>query len=162
PAPVVEHGIVGERGDERVAVAAVRRVEHLSDGRIEIVGHVLHDVSRRMRIWRPMRRSVVSPVFVGRAAELAVLTGAIDDAVAGEPSVVLVSGEAGVGKTRLAEEAAGRAREAGARVLAGSCIELGGEGLPFGPLADALRSLVRETEPGELATFLGPARTELA
>jgi predicted ATPase len=80
-----------------------------------------------------MRRSVVSPVFVGRAAELAVLTAAIDAAVDGEPSVVLVSGEAGVGKTRLADEAAGRAREAGARVLAGSCIELGGEGLPFGP-----------------------------
>jgi DNA-binding CsgD family transcriptional regulator len=109
-----------------------------------------------------MRRNLVSPVFVGRAAELGMLTAAIDAAVDGEPSVVLVSGEAGVGKTRLADEAAGRAREADARVLAGSCIELGGEGLPFGPLADALRLLVRETEPEELEAFVGPARTELA
>jgi predicted ATPase len=51
-----------------------------------------------------MRRNLVSPVFVGRAAELGMLTAAIDAAVDGEPSVVLVSGEAGVGKTRLADE----------------------------------------------------------
>jgi MoxR-like ATPase len=67
-----------------------------------------------------MRRNLVSPVFVGRAAELALLTAAIDAAVDAEPSVVLVSGEAGVGKTRLAEEAAdararpGRASSPGA------------------------------------------------
>jgi predicted ATPase len=109
-----------------------------------------------------MRRNLVSPVFVGRAAELAVLTAAIDAAAAGEPGVVVVSGEAGVGKTRLVEEAAERARQAHARVLTGSCIELGGEGLPFGPLADALRELVRTTEPDELDTFIGPARSELA
>jgi predicted ATPase len=111
---------------------------------------------------RPVRRNLVSPVFVGREAELGVLTAAIDAAVAGEPGVVAVSGEAGVGKTRLAEEAADRARRNGARVLTGSCIELGGEGLPFGPLADALRELVRTTEPDELDAFMGPARSELA
>jgi len=80
-----------------------------------------------------MRRNQVSPVFVGRDAELAALTAALDAAVAGDPVVVLLSGEAGVGKTRLVEEAAERASAAGARVLAGSCIEMGGEGLPFGP-----------------------------
>jgi predicted ATPase len=78
----------------------------------------------------PMRRGLVSPLFVGRDAELAALTAALDAAIAGEPAVVLLSGEAGVGKTRLVEEAAERASEAGARVLAGSCIEMGGEGLP--------------------------------
>jgi DNA-binding NarL/FixJ family response regulator len=109
-----------------------------------------------------MRRNLVSAVFVGREAELAALTAAIDAAVAGDPGVVLVSGEAGVGKTRLVDEAAERARAAGVRVLAGGCIELGGEGLPFGPLADALRGLIRETEPDELDAFVGPARTELA
>src|SRR3954452_25014367 len=67
-------------------------------------------------------RTLVSPVFVGRDAELATLTAALDAAVAGDAAVVLLSGEAGVGKTRLVEEAAGRASAAGARVLAGSCI----------------------------------------
>src|SRR4029453_9093259 len=103
-----------------------------------------------------MRRDLVSPLFVGREAELATLTAALDSALAGSPTVVLVGGEAGVGKTRLVEEAAGRARAAGARVLAGSCIELGGEGLPFGPLAPAFRSLLRDTSPEEVDAFVGP------
>jgi DNA-binding CsgD family transcriptional regulator/tetratricopeptide (TPR) repeat protein len=68
----------------------------------------------------------------------------------------------GVGKTRLVSEAAERARDAGARVLTGSCVELGGEGLPFMPLADALRSLMRVTPPEQLDEFVGPARLELA
>jgi tetratricopeptide (TPR) repeat protein len=111
---------------------------------------------------RPMRRNQVSPVFVGRDAELAALTAALDAAIAGDPAVVVLSGEAGVGKTRLVEEAAERASAAGARVLAGSCIEMGGEGLPFGPLAHAFRSLMRDTSPEELDAFVGPARSELA
>jgi predicted ATPase len=110
----------------------------------------------------PVGRTLVSPVFVGREAELAALTAALDAAVAGDPAVVLLSGEAGVGKTRLVEEAAERANAAGVRVLAGSCIEMGGEGLPFGPLAHALRSLVRDTSPEELDAIIGPARSELA
>jgi predicted ATPase len=88
---------------------------------------------------RSVGRTLVSPVFVGRDAELAALTAALDAAVAGDPAVVLLGGGAGVGKTRLVDEAAERASEAGARVLAGSCIEMGGEGLPFGPLAHAFR-----------------------
>jgi len=84
-----------------------------------------------------MRRSLVSPVVVGRDAELAALGAALTSAVSGAPAVVLVSGEAGVGKTRLVEEATARARDAGARVLTGSCIDLGGEGLPLGPLSYA-------------------------
>src|SRR4051794_3869078 len=113
----------------------------------------------------PMGRTLVSPGFVGRDAELAALTAALDAAVSGDPAVVLLSGEAGVGKTRLVEEAAeraGAAGAAGARVLAGSCIEMGGEGLPFGPLAHALRSLMRDTSPELLDAFIGPARPELA
>lgn len=76
--------------------------------------------------------------------------------------MVLVGGEAGVGKSRLVDEAAQRARANGTRVLIGSCIELGGEGLPLSPVVDALRSLMREMEPDELEAVLGPARPELA
>ena len=109
-----------------------------------------------------MFRNLVSPVLVGREAELAALTGALDSAIGGEPALVLLGGEAGVGKTRLVAEAAERARDAGARVLMGACVELGGEGLPFTPLADALRSLMRDTAPEQLDEFVGAARPELA
>jgi predicted ATPase len=104
----------------------------------------------------------VSPVLVGRDAELAAMMAALQSAIAGQSAVVLVGGEAGVGKTRLVEEASARAREADVRVLSGGCVELGGEGLPFSPLADALRGLARTTPPDELDGFLGPARGELA
>src|SRR4051812_49759820 len=86
-------------------------------------------------------RTLVSPVFVGRDAELATLTAALDAAVAGDAAVVLLSGEAGVGKTRLVEEAAGRASAAGARVLAGRCVEMGGGRLAIRPLPLAILSL---------------------
>jgi DNA-binding CsgD family transcriptional regulator/tetratricopeptide (TPR) repeat protein len=109
-----------------------------------------------------MQPGLVSPVFVGRGGELAALVAALESAVQGEPTVVLVGGEAGVGKTRLVEEAAERARSDGARVLTGSCIELGGEGLPLSPVVDALRTLTRVMDPDELDRFLGPARLDLA
>ena len=94
--------------------------------------------------------------------ELATSVAALESAIAGEPAVLLVGGEAGVGKTRLVEEAAERARGRGARVLTGSCIELGGEGVPLSPLVDALRTLMRVMDPDELDGFLGPARPDLA
>src|SRR5215218_1186446 len=109
-----------------------------------------------------MRRDLVSPLFIGRDAELATLTAALETAIGGTPTVVLLGGEAGVGKTRLVEEAAERARAAGAHVLTGSCIELGGEGLPFGPLAHAFRALRRDMSPEDLDALLGPSRSEFA
>src|SRR3982074_1581829 len=109
-----------------------------------------------------MQPGLVSPVFVGRGAELASMLAAFESAVMGDPTVVIVGGEAGVGKTRLVEEVAARARDADARVLIGSCIELGGAGLPLSPVVDALRSLMRVMSPDELEPLLGPARDELA
>jgi hypothetical protein len=43
---------------------------------------------------------------------------------------VIVSGEAGVGKPRLVEEAGAAARAAGGRLIAGGCVELGGDAMP--------------------------------
>ncbi|MFF4652303.1 ATP-binding protein [Streptomyces sp. NPDC001380] len=86
----------------------------------------------------------VSPVFVGRGRELAALTEALGRAGAGRPQALLVGGEAGVGKTRLLEEFLAAARAAGAVTALGGCPEVGAEGLPYAPLATALRRLHRE------------------
>jgi DNA-binding NtrC family response regulator len=61
---------------------------------------------------------VSSPVLVGRAAEAAQLGAAFDRAAAGQATVVVVAGEAGVGKTRLVAELADRVRRQGALALA--------------------------------------------
>ena len=103
---------------------------------------------------------VVSPVLVGRERELTQLRASLARTVSGEPGVVLVGGEAGVGKSRLLDSAVGGSTDV--RVLTGGCVELGGEGLPFVPLVESLRALVRTTEPEQLDRLLGPARPELA
>ncbi|MFE3545900.1 ATP-binding protein [Nocardia sp. NPDC059177] len=66
----------------------------------------------------------MSTELIGREAELADLLGRLDDAVHGAPQLVICSGEAGVGKTRLAAELAGRARRHGVRTLWARALEL--------------------------------------
>jgi DNA-binding CsgD family transcriptional regulator/tetratricopeptide (TPR) repeat protein len=69
------------------------------------------------------------------------LEQALAAARAGRGATILVAGEAGIGKTRLAAEAAHRAREAGWQILLGRSIDLVGTELPYQPFADALRSM---------------------
>jgi hypothetical protein len=89
-------------------------------------------------------RRLSSPTFVGRAEELAVLDGALQRAATGVPAFAFIAGESGVGKSRLIAEFEGRAREAGAQVFVGHCLELGGTVIPYAPLLDALRPVARE------------------
>jgi predicted ATPase/DNA-binding CsgD family transcriptional regulator len=87
-----------------------------------------------------MGRTPARP-FVGRRREYEALATALGDAAMGDPQVVLVSGEAGVGKTRLVEWFADAARDRGALVLSGACVESGLDGLPLAPILMALRRL---------------------
>ncbi len=108
-----------------------------------------------------MARRVASPVFIGRRAELERVAAGLRAAAGGQPAAFLVGGEAGVGKTRFVEESAAMAREAGFRVLAGSCIELAEGGLPYAPIVEALRPLPAEYSPADLDRLLGAGRAEL-
>lgn len=104
----------------------------------------------------------VSPVFVGRTGELARLTDALSRATTGEPQVLLIGGEAGVGKTRLVEEFRDEACRRGAAAVAiGGCVEIGADGLPFAPFSTALRALRRRL-PDELAAAVAGQEDELA
>ena len=106
---------------------------------------------------------VSSPLLVGRSGELSALQAALAGASEGRPSVVVIGGEAGVGKSRLIQEIAERSRAAGSRVLAGGCLELGASGLPFAPFTAILRELVRELGATGVAELLPAGGTrELA
>jgi DNA-binding SARP family transcriptional activator len=79
--------------------------------------------------------------IVGRAAELERLEAALTAAFDGHGTTALISGPAGIGKTRVAGELARRARARGATVLTGRCIDVVGAAVPYLPLIEALRPL---------------------
>jgi hypothetical protein len=94
--------------------------------------------------------------FVGRNAEILALRAALDDVLAGRGSLVLLVGEPGIGKTRLAEELSALARTAGAEVLWGRSWE--GAGAPaLWPWVQILRSAIASREPSRLRAELGGA-----
>jgi len=92
----------------------------------------------------PLSQSPVTPLaylesqFAGRAAEQQVLVERYQRAAQGQPQVVTVYGEAGIGKTRLAAEFLAWCRTQGAEVLQGRAFESGTR-MPFQPLVEALR-----------------------
>ena len=89
--------------------------------------------------------------------------GAFDDAASGTSAMLLVGGDAGVGKSRLVEHAVGLAGEREMTVLSGGCIELGGTSLPFAPIREAVRDLVASRgaiDPGDPARQLAEAFTQ--
>jgi DNA-binding CsgD family transcriptional regulator len=112
----------------------------------------------RARDDNPPMGGISSPRFVGRGEELAWLDGALAD---GGLRTLLLGGEAGIGKTRLLAEFAARAQAAGARVLTGSCLHVGAGPLPYAPVSQALRQLVRELGAAALEGLAGGFRPEL-
>jgi ATP/maltotriose-dependent transcriptional regulator MalT len=100
--------------------------------------------------------------LIGRSAEEARLESALDAAVDGRGSTVIVGGEAGIGKSRLVGRLADTARNRGATVLSGACLAAGSGAIPYAPFVEALRDLTRSVEPALLAGLLGPARSEIA
>ncbi|TQJ17509.1 regulatory LuxR family protein [Kribbella jejuensis] len=105
--------------------------------------------------------AAVSPVLINRRAELAALRGAYERARTGEPVTVLVSGEAGIGKSRLVSTAVA-GFDGDPMVLTGGCLELGADGTPWAPFLAILRNLLREWGPDRLAAALPSGGTALA
>ncbi len=103
---------------------------------------------------------VTSNRLVGRTGELAECEAALSDAADGYPSVIALSGDSGVGKTRLIAELEARARDS-ARFLRGECVELDGGELPYAPLIAALRELARCGDPA-LGRLSASSRSALA
>lgn len=103
-----------------------------------------------------------SQLFVGRERELKELReSGIRSALAGNGRLFLLSGEPGVGKTRLAQVVASEAAAAGMAVYWGRCWEAGGAP-PYWPWLQILRAHFGDHDPAELAADLGPSAGHLS
>jgi DNA-binding CsgD family transcriptional regulator len=82
--------------------------------------------------------------LVARGREMRRLRAALDCAAAGSAGAVLLSGDAGVGKSRLVDELTRLAQEQSALVLTGRCVDVGEMGLPYLPFAEAFGQVPRD------------------
>src|SRR5262245_11405009 len=95
-------------------------------------------------------RSSPEGVFVGRERELEELLGALAEVARGRGRLFMVTGDAGIGKTRLADELAAAALEQDAQVVWGRCWA-GGGAPAYWPWVQIIRTLVRDRELDVLA-----------
>src|SRR5947209_3946147 len=101
------------------------------------------------------------PLLVGRGRELALLQDAVEAAVARTAAVVLVSGEPGIGKTRLLDAVAADARRRGLTVLRGGSSEAAGMP-PYLPFLEAIGGYLDAAPPDLLREQAGAGAPVLA
>jgi tetratricopeptide (TPR) repeat protein len=108
-----------------------------------------------------IRTPLVCPNSIGREAPLRALLERLDRAIAGSGSVLLVGGDAGVGKTRLVRDLKHEASTRRIRVIEGRCTSTESS-VPYAPLMNALRFRIEKGEGEAVAQMLGPLRAVLA
>lgn len=99
--------------------------------------------------------------FVGREAEYAQLAKSLTSAAEGRGCIVLLAGEPGVGKTRLAQEIAGQAQRNGMLTLTGSCYEMQ-DAPPYTPFVELVESALLQVQPDTMRRALGDAAPEVS
>jgi DNA-binding winged helix-turn-helix (wHTH) protein/tetratricopeptide (TPR) repeat protein len=116
----------------------------------------VHDAGEASITSRPQKTTLV-----GRERELSVLRADLDRAASGSGRLVLISGEPGIGKTRLAEEVVAMARANGMAILSGRCLD-DEQAVPFLPFVEMLESIVDHAHgPDTLRTTFGEQGPEL-
>ncbi|WP_350339640.1 helix-turn-helix transcriptional regulator [Actinotalea lenta] len=104
---------------------------------------------------------LMSTPFVAREAPVARLLAALGDAARGQPTVVLLGADAGVGKTRLLRHVGDLATATGAIAVTGNCVDLGEVGLPYLPFAEAMAELASTSTALEPVLDARPALARL-
>jgi len=105
--------------------------------------------------------SSLCPVLVQRDDQLAILESALMEAHRGDGRLAVLSGEAGIGKTRLSSELASLARQLECEVLWGTCSEAE-LSLPYLPFVEAIGNYVDANDSSEIGDRLGPTRGEVS
>lgn len=115
-------------------------------------------------VWReetPTRVRFERTPFVARKEERTELRAFLDRLEKGLGSLVLIGGEPGVGKTRIAEEIAREGRDRGIRTLVGRCYEMDSPP-PYLPFVELLEGASKEVDPRTFRAALGDAAGEVA
>jgi predicted ATPase len=104
--------------------------------------------------------SVICPTLIGREGDLATLQWLVKETKCGQGRVAFVSGEAGVGKSRLITETAHFAEQQGFFHLQGHCFQTD-SALPYAPFLDLLRSYMMSSSPEQITQEWEPIAPEL-
>ncbi|HET8943220.1 MAG TPA: AAA family ATPase, partial [Dehalococcoidia bacterium] len=147
-------------------LGSAKEVRFVDRGRYRLKGFDgrwrLHEI-----IWQEEGDGVRPPAvqertpFVCREGERQQLRQLLERTAAGAGGLVLVRGEAGIGKSRLCEEAAAEASERGVLTVTGHCYEMEG-GPPYLPFAEALEAMARSLAPETLKAALAGRGPEVA
>ncbi len=143
------------------------KVEHPLAG---LGKHELKNVQVPMEVYRivlPWEKEAISGEskkvlpMVDRTSELSKLRLVLENAKQGEGNLVFIAGEAGVGKTRMAEELAKLAKESQFVALYGRCLRREGK-IPYAPWIEQIRGFVRDSPPQFLYKVVGNYGAEAA
>ena len=107
----------------------------------------------------PIKKAVICPTIVGRVSELAALRSMVSELEEGCSHLVLLSGEAGIGKSRLVAELANDARSRGFQVLQGNCYGRDRTS-PYAPVLDLIRSFLATQPRDERVAHVQPFAQE--
>ena len=138
---------------------AFRRIQTIDLTTLDRVGELTDAVSNFVAI--PASSDSDLTPFVGRERELSVIESRLSQIERGEGDFVLLSGEAGVGKTRLTREAANLATQRGQLVLTGHCLEMDGAP-PYQPLIEQIEHASRLVTEEAMRQTLGENAPELS
>lgn len=133
----------------------------------ETAGNPLDDVGARSPADRtrpsPMDTPTLCPILVGREASLATTLSFGERSLGGHGGTLLISGEAGIGKSRLVIETISNLCQPGhsPAILRGQCFEQD-RSMPFAPLVDLLRAWLESTNPQTVADALAPIAADVS
>jgi class 3 adenylate cyclase/tetratricopeptide (TPR) repeat protein len=158
-------------GESVYASDTVRGVLGTARGELEDRGEFeLKGIDAPWRLWEvPWQDSESTGVlpsfartpFIARGPERARLMRAVEQVLEGRGGLLLVAGEAGVGKTRLIEETNAEAQRLGLRVLVGRCVDQQGAP-PYLPTIEHIEEAARQVTPEVLRLALGENAPEIA
>ncbi len=115
---------------------------------------------RTREMTAPLQQPILCPLLIGRQRHIRVLERLLEQALSGAGQVLVISGEAGIGKSRIVSEMKAVARSAGMRILQGTLFEPD-RSLPYAALLDLFRRTFSAAEPAAIARDVGASAPEL-